>query len=85
MGPDSRQRSGELAEDLLRGAEAIATFIFGEADSAKKAEANRRRTYHAISKGQIPTFRIGSIIHARKSSILKSIEKQEHEGQGTGL
>jgi hypothetical protein len=60
----------ELADDLLMGAAAISTFMFGAADQ-------RRRVYWLADIGQLPVFRIGSILCARKSSILKAVELHE--------
>jgi hypothetical protein len=61
-----------LADDLLRGADAIATFVFG---SVK----HRRKVYYYASdaKLRMPVFRIGAIICARKSTLLEWIEQQE--------
>jgi hypothetical protein len=61
-----------LADDLLRGADAIAEFVFG---SAK----HRRKVYYysSESKLRMPTFRIGAIICARKSTLIEWIERQE--------
>jgi hypothetical protein len=61
-----------LADDLLRGADAIAEFIFG---SAK----HRRKIYYYASDAKIrmPHFRIGSVICARKSTLLAWVEQQE--------
>lgn len=61
-----------LADDVLRSAEEIARFIYGTS-----AEANRRRVYHAAEKHGLPTFRLGGVMCARKSTILKWIEAQE--------
>jgi hypothetical protein len=68
-----------LGEDLLRGASEIARFVYGEPAGKRQASSNRQRAYKAIQKGAIPTFRIGGMIHARKSTILRHIEWQEHE------
>jgi hypothetical protein len=66
-----------LAGDLLRGASEIADFLFGKPASKREAECNRQRAYKAVSRGTLPTFRIGGMIRARKSAILRHIEKQE--------
>jgi hypothetical protein len=65
--PDPR-----LADDLLRGADAIATFVFG-------SPAHRRKVYYYASdaKFRMPVFRIGTIICARKSTLIEWIERQE--------
>lgn len=61
-----------LADDLLRGADEIAKFVFG---SAK----HRRKVYYYASgaKLRMPTFRIGAIICARRSTLLQWVEQQE--------
>jgi hypothetical protein len=64
----------DLSADLLRGAEEIAEFIYGD-------RKHRSKVYHAISKDGLPTFRMnGGVIHARKSTILTWIEAQEQKG-----
>jgi hypothetical protein len=61
-----------LADDLLRGADAIAEFVFG---SAK----HRRKIYYYASDAKIrmPHFRIGNVVCARKSTLLAWIKQQE--------
>jgi hypothetical protein len=66
-----------LANELLHGVRPISEFVYGKAPDKKAAERNVRRAYHAISKGDIPTFRIGGVICARKSTILQWIAEQE--------
>jgi hypothetical protein len=66
-----------LADDLLRGVRSISEFVYGTTADEKEAESNVRRAYHAIGKGDIPTFRIGGVVCARKSAILKRIAEQE--------
>jgi hypothetical protein len=59
-----------LADDLLRGAEEIAEFIFGDS-------RQRRKVYHAAATSRIPTFRLGAMLCARKSTLLRWIADQE--------
>lgn len=59
-----------LADDLLEGAQEIHDFVFG-------SRGNRRKTYYLIESKQIPTFRIGNRIYARKSTLLTWITQQE--------
>ena len=59
-----------LADDLLTGAAAIARYIFG-------SEEERRRVYWLADSGQLPVFRIGSTLCARKSRILRAVEQHE--------
>lgn len=56
-----------LSADLLRGADAIATFL----------GFPRRTVYHAVSKGHLPHFRIGETVCARRSTLTNWISEQE--------
>lgn len=47
-----------LNDDILYGADAIAAFM---------GLSKRQQVYHHAAKGHIPTFRLGSMICARKS------------------
>ena len=67
--PDATE-SPALSEDLLIGAAAIAAFMFGD-------EHERRRVYWMAGSGQLPVFRLGSTLCARKSSLLRSVEARE--------
>ncbi len=60
----------ELANDLLVGASAIATFMFG---TPKK----RRRVYWLVETEQLPIFKFGTAICARKSTILRDVAQRE--------
>lgn len=62
----------ELADDLLRGADEIAKFIFGE-----KRKGNRRKVYYLAECTKLPVFRLGSVLCARRSVLLSWIAKQE--------
>jgi hypothetical protein len=55
-----------LADDLLVGAPAIAKFVFGSDDVAAV-----RRTYHLAGTKNLPTFKLGALLAARKSTLLK--------------
>jgi hypothetical protein len=61
-----------LGSDLLCGADAIAKFLFGDSRL-------RRKVYYLTSKGraQLPHFRLGTIICARKSTLVRWIEAAE--------
>lgn len=61
-----------LSDDILVGAKAIATFVYGDANAK-----NTRRAYHAADKLGMPTFRLGATLCARRSTIMKWIAKQE--------
>jgi hypothetical protein len=61
----------ELADDLLRGADEIAEFIFGERRS-------RRKVYYLAECTKLPVFRLGSVLCARRSVLLNWISSQEN-------
>lgn len=61
--------SNAVAQDLLRGASEIATFL----------GLSRRSVYHQIESGRLPVFRLGSSVCARKSVLLNWIEEQERQ------
>jgi excisionase family DNA binding protein len=63
----SRDNDNHLAADILRGAEEIANYL----------GFPRRSIYHAASRGNIPTFRIGDLVCARKSTLAAWISEQE--------
>jgi hypothetical protein len=67
-----------LASDLLHGAQDIAEFLYGTPSNSREAVSNQRRVYHAIEKHHFPAFKLGGVICARKSTILKWIEAKEH-------
>jgi hypothetical protein len=60
----------ELADDILRGADEIAKFIFGK-------RGNRRKVYYLAECSRLPVFRLGSVLCARKSVLLQWISDQE--------
>jgi hypothetical protein len=60
----------DIARDLLQGADAIATFLYGD-------PASRRKVYHLASTSNLPVFKLGAMICARRSILLQWIEKQE--------
>jgi hypothetical protein len=53
----------EFAEDLLRGADAIAIFLF-------KQRHMRSKVYHLVATSNLPVFKLGSMIRARKSVLI---------------
>jgi hypothetical protein len=59
-----------LGDDLLIGAEKIAEYVFGDAKY-------RRRVYHMSNQGQLPTFKFGSILCARRSTLHKHVARCE--------
>ena len=62
--------SPELATDLLRGTDEIAEFIYGDRES-------RRKVYYLAECTKLPVFRLGSVLCARRSVLLKWIAGQE--------
>jgi hypothetical protein len=60
----------EFAKDILRGADAIAEFLYGDREM-------RRKVYHLVASSNLPVFKLGSMICARKSVLLKFVEAQE--------
>jgi hypothetical protein len=72
---DEKPSGSAIADDLVRGAGGIATFLFGS-DAAKE----RRKVYHLASEGRadrLPVFRMGQQLFARKSTLTKWIAARE--------
>lgn len=63
--------SQELADDMLRGADEIATFIFGK-------RGGRRKIYYLAETSHLPVFRLGSVLCARRSVLMRWIAGQEN-------
>ncbi len=61
----------DMSGDILRGADKIAEFLFGDPKL-------RRKVYHLVETGRLPVFRLGTTICARKSTLVAFIEQQEH-------
>lgn len=59
-----------LKDDLLHGAAEIAEFMFGDA-------GQRRRIFHLVATTKIPVFRLGAMICARRSVLVRWIAEQE--------
>jgi hypothetical protein len=71
--PSSSVGTGSaLSGDILHGADAIAEYVFGDRKS-------RRKVYNLVETGQLPIFRLGANICARKSVLLDWIARQESE------
>ena len=66
-----------LADDLLRGADEIAEFMFNDRRLA-------RRVYHIAATSKFPTFKLGAVLCARKSKLMHWIEEQEAASIGQG-
>ncbi len=69
--------SPPFSDDILEGADEIAEFVYG-------TRGKRRVIYNLIEKHGFPVFRLGAKIHARKSTILGWIAKQEGQAAGDG-
>lgn len=67
-----RASEATLGDDLLRGADEIAMFVFGDVK-------HRRKVYYLTGEATkgLPHFKIGSLICARKSTIMNWIAEQE--------
>jgi hypothetical protein len=65
-----------LADDLLRGAEAIGAFLYGDDPAA------RRRVYHLRDKLPVWTVDGSSILHALKSQLrAHTLAKSEQKAE----
>lgn len=62
--------SHHLADDMLRGADEIADFVFGN-------KSQRRKVYHLAETSRLPVFRLGSVLCARRSVLMAWIADQE--------
>jgi hypothetical protein len=58
------------AEDVLRGADEIAEFLLG-------SPRERMKIYNLIRGQNLPVFRLGSSICARRTALIRWIEAQE--------
>ena len=65
-------RQQNLPKDLLEGAAEIAAFLFGDS-------ARRRTIFHLAHSDELPIFRMGATICARRSTILAW--RREREGE----
>jgi hypothetical protein len=65
----------EVSKDLLRGAAAIAKFLFGNSK-------HRRKVFYLAEKGRLPIFRFKSQLWARRSTLLRWINEQESRHNG---
>ena len=59
-----------LSADLLRGADAIAEYIFGD-------RKHRRKVYHLAETTKLPVFRLGALLCARRRVLEEWISEQE--------
>ncbi|MBK3665083.1 DNA-binding protein [Bradyrhizobium diazoefficiens] len=79
MQPDAAPQTKDvsLAEDVLRGTEAIADFLFHGTSDDQRGR-NRRKVYWLAESSRLPVFRLGSRLCARKSKLLDFIAAQEN-------
>ena len=68
----------EFARDLLRGAEQIARSLYGDHELRRKT----RQIYHLVATSNLPVFKLGSRICARKSVLLTWVKDQEQRHAG---
>jgi hypothetical protein len=68
-------QNDELAGDVLQGAAPIAEFLFGD-------HKRRRKVYHLVATSNLPVFKLGAMLCARKSVLLKWIREQEERRAG---
>jgi hypothetical protein len=62
--------AASFADDLLEGADAIAVFVYGD-------KKYRRKVYHLATINGLPTFNLGAIVCARKSTLIEWVKAQE--------
>lgn len=60
----------DLGDDLLKGADEIAKFIFGP-------RGGRRQVYYLAETSRLPVFRLGAVLCARRSVLMGWIAGQE--------
>ena len=56
--------------DLLRGADQISNFMFGTPEA-------RRQVYHLFECHDLPAFKMGNTLYARKPTLAEWIAKKE--------
>ena len=68
--------AGTIGNDVLRGADQIAFFLYGE-------ERHRRKVYNLVETNRMPHFHLGSTVCARKSVLITWIKLQERLSTAT--
>lgn len=66
------RRAHDRPLDVLKGAAAIAEFLFG-------TKRRRREVYYLVERNGLPHFKMGTMICARTSTIEAWIKRQEAE------
>lgn len=70
MSENANDNDPELAVDMLLGAESVAAFLYGDPKL-------RRKVYHLAATSNLPVFKLGSMICARRSVLIKWVTDQE--------
>jgi hypothetical protein len=65
-------------DDLLRGADEIASFVYGPSKTEEEAKLKRRKVYH--NAPGFPLFNMGALICARKSKLRDRLAELERAG-----
>ncbi len=73
---ETTEHEPEFAKDLLCGAKEIAEFLYED------GKGKRRKIYHLVATSNLPVFKLGSKICARKSVLLKWVRDQENRRAG---
>jgi hypothetical protein len=63
--------------DLIYGAKALATFLFGNAEDNK----NRRKIYGLAQTGVLPLFKLNNVLCGRASAIATALAEREKEAR----
>ncbi len=71
----TRDNDNPQDADLIGGGDRIARFLFGQAD-----EQLRREVYHLVEHHDLPVFKVGNKIYARKSKLTEWIKAREDGG-----
>lgn len=66
-------RLADRQPDVMKGAAAIAAFLFGES-------GRRREVYYLVERASLPVFKLGAMICARRSTLEGWIKGQEQRG-----
>jgi hypothetical protein len=74
---DTQGASSVFADDILRGADEIAEFLFGD-------KTSRRKVFYLVKCTKLPIFRLGSVLCARRSVLVSWIAGQESRGTHCG-
>ena len=75
------QAPTDVAGDILEGADEIGEFLFGDDPDPSARRHRLRRVYRLTSEvkpdDQLPVFRIGSLLFARRSTLMRWITERE--------